>query len=146
MCRIDDDGDLPQVYHEWAACPHDVSERYTLQQSVNSAVTILDVPSFEVTPTQVMAFKNFRYAGSSYFDIRSGLLPFSITPTNATSVQSWAMLAADRVRADAFDLRADPESGTVAPDEVSRLRNLSGYTPQLGTQRGSNSWGCMHSW
>jgi hypothetical protein len=39
------------------------------------------------------------------------------------------MLAADRVRADAFDLGGDPESGAIAPGEVSRLRNLSGYIP-----------------
>jgi hypothetical protein len=64
-----------------------VSERYVLQQSVDLAATILKVPSFKVTPTQVMAFKNFGYAGPSYFDIGSGLLPFSITPSEATSVQ-----------------------------------------------------------
>jgi hypothetical protein len=37
------------------------------------------------------------------------------------------MLAADRVRADAFNLSGDPENGTITPGEVSRLRNLSGY-------------------
>jgi hypothetical protein len=95
VCWVDDADYLPQVYQEWAARPRGVSERYTLQQSVDSAATILDVPSFEVTPTQAMAFKNFRFAGSSYFDIGSGLLPFSITPTDATSVQAPAMLAAD---------------------------------------------------
>jgi hypothetical protein len=40
------------------------------------------------------------------------------------------MLAADRVRADAFDLGADLESGEVAPCKITRLCNLSGYTPQ----------------
>jgi hypothetical protein len=130
MCQVNNDGNLPQLYHEWAAHPRGVLERYTLQQSVDSAASILDVPSFEVTPTQLMAFKNFRYAGSSYFDIGSGLLPFSITPTDAMSVQARAMLAADRLRADAFDFGADPESGAVAPGEVSCLHNLSGYTPQ----------------
>jgi hypothetical protein len=39
------------------------------------------------------------------------------------------MLAAERVLADAFDLGGDPESGTIALGEVSRLRNLSGYVP-----------------
>jgi hypothetical protein len=39
------------------------------------------------------------------------------------------MLAADRVRGGAFDLGGDPESGAIAPGEVSRLRNLSGYVP-----------------
>jgi hypothetical protein len=96
VCRVNDDNDLPQVYQEWAARPRGVSERYTLQQSVESAATILDVPSFEVTPTQAMAFKNFRYTGSSCFDIGGGLLSFSITLTDATPVQAQAMLAADR--------------------------------------------------
>jgi hypothetical protein len=40
------------------------------------------------------------------------------------------MLAADRVRADAFDLGGDPESGAVAPGEVAQLSKLSRYTPQ----------------
>jgi hypothetical protein len=100
------------------------------------------VPSFEVTPTQVMAFKNFRYAGSTYFDIGSGLLPFSMTPSDATSVQAWAMLAADRVRPDAFDLGADPENGAVAPrGGVARLRNLSDYTPQTWNEARSQLLG-----
>jgi hypothetical protein len=47
-----------------------------------------------------------------------------------THTQTRAMLAADRVRAGAFDLGADPESGAVAPGEAARLRNLSGYIPQ----------------
>jgi hypothetical protein len=130
LCRSPNDEDLPPVYHEWAAHPRGVSERYTLQQSVDAAAAALDVPSFKVTPTQVMAFKIFRFAGSNYFDIGSGLLPFSVTPSEATSVQARAMLAADRVRAGAFDLGADPESGAVSPGEVARLRNLSGYIPQ----------------
>jgi hypothetical protein len=40
------------------------------------------------------------------------------------------MLAADRVRADAFDLGADSESGTVAPGEMARLRKRSRYILQ----------------
>jgi hypothetical protein len=55
------------------------------------------------------------------------LLPFSIAPADAISPQARSMLVADRVRADAFDLGGDPESGDIAPSEVSRLRNLSGY-------------------
>jgi hypothetical protein len=130
MCRVNHDDDLPQVYHEWAACPCGVSDRYILQQSFDLAAAILEVPSFEITPTQVMTFKNFRYAGSGYFDIGSGLLPFSITPSESTYVQARAMLAADHVRVDAFDLGADPMVGAVAPGEVTRLQNISGYIPQ----------------
>jgi hypothetical protein len=125
----DDDEDLPALYHEWAARPRGVSERWVVQQAVDAACATLGAPAFEVTPTQVTAFKKFRFAGASYTDIGAGLLPFSITPADAISPQARAMLAADRVRADAFDLGGDPESGAIAPGEVSRLRNLSGYIP-----------------
>jgi hypothetical protein len=43
MCRVDEDDDLPQLYHESAARPREVSERYNLQESDDSAATILDV-------------------------------------------------------------------------------------------------------
>jgi hypothetical protein len=106
-----------------------VSERWVLQQAADAACATLGAPGFEVKPTQVMAFKNFRFAGASYTDIGAGLLPFSITPADAISPQARFMLAADRVRADAFDLGGDPESGAITPGEVSRLQNLSGYVP-----------------
>jgi hypothetical protein len=95
---------------------------------------VLQVYAFEVTSTQVMALKNFRLACSTYFDIGSGLLPFSITPADDTSAQARAMLVADRVRADTFNIGADPESGSIGPGGVSRLRNLSGYLPQGWTK------------
>jgi hypothetical protein len=69
------------------------------------------------------------------------MLPFSITLSDATSVQARAMLAADRVRADAFDLGDDPENGAVSPGEVARLRNLSGYTPQTWNEARSQLLG-----
>jgi hypothetical protein len=40
------------------------------------------------------------------------------------------MLVANRIRYDTFDIGADPESGSIGPSEVSRLRNLSGNIPQ----------------
>jgi hypothetical protein len=134
LCRASCDEELPRLYQEWAARTKGVSERWIFQQAVESSCTVLRVPAFEVTPTQVTALKNFRLAGSTYFDIGSDLLPFSITPADATSAPARAMLAADRVRADAFDIGADPESGSIGPGEVSRLRNLSGYLPQGWTE------------
>jgi hypothetical protein len=101
---------------------------------VESSCAVLRVPAFEVTPTQVMALKIFWLAGSTYFDIGSGLLPFSMAPADATSAQARAMLVADRVRADAFNIGADPESGSIGPGDVSCLRNLSGYLPQGWTE------------
>jgi hypothetical protein len=90
MCRVDNDESLPAAYHEWAARPRGVSERYVLHQAVDAASAILGVPSFEVKTTQVMPFKNFRFVGAAYHDIGMGLLPFSITTSDATSI-----LAAD---------------------------------------------------
>jgi hypothetical protein len=72
-----------------------MSERWVLQQAVEASCAVLNVPVFEVTPAQVMALKSFRMSGSTYFDIGSGLFPFSITPADATSSHARAMLVAD---------------------------------------------------
>jgi hypothetical protein len=79
LYRAEDDADLPYVYHDWATRPRGVSERWVLQQAVDAACALLGAPGFEVTPTQVMAFNNFRFSGDSYTDIGAGILPFSIT-------------------------------------------------------------------
>jgi hypothetical protein len=100
LCQAPDDDDPPHLYHEWAARIRGVSERYVLQQAVEDSCAVQNVPVFEGTPTQVMTFKNFCLTGSSYFDIGSGLLPFSITPSDATSPAARAMLVADRIHAD----------------------------------------------
>jgi hypothetical protein len=47
----------PSLYHEWAARSRGVSERWVLQQAVEASCASLSEPYFEVTPTQVMAFK-----------------------------------------------------------------------------------------
>jgi hypothetical protein len=130
MYQVGNDESLPATYREWAARPRRVSERYVLQQAVDAVSATVGVTSFEVTPTQVIAFKNFRFVGAAYHDIGTGLLPFSITPSDVTSPHARAMLEADRARVDAFDLGGDPESVDIALGDVSRLRNLSGYTPQ----------------
>jgi hypothetical protein len=88
LCRVENEKALPPTYHEWAARPYGMSKRWVLQQAVNADSATLDVPSFEVTPTQVMSFKNFRFVGATYHIIGAGLLPFSITPLDATSYRA----------------------------------------------------------
>jgi hypothetical protein len=53
------DAELAAVYHAWGARSRGVSERWTMQQAIESACARQGIPSFEVTPTQVMAFKVF---------------------------------------------------------------------------------------
>jgi hypothetical protein len=129
LCRVEDDDNLPLLYHEWAAPPKGVSERYVMQQSVDVACATLSLPPFQVSPAHVMAFKNPQFSGGQYFDIGTGLLPFSITPVDAQSSAARVMRAADQGRADAFDLGADLETSAIAPVDVPRLRNLQGYLP-----------------
>jgi hypothetical protein len=94
-----------------------VSEHYVLQQAVGASCAVQNIPVFEVTPTQVMTFKNFRLVGSSYFYIGSSLLPFIIIPADATSPAARAILVADHIQA----VGADPEIGSVGPGKVARL-------------------------
>jgi hypothetical protein len=74
-----------------------------------------------------MAFNNFRFAGSAYFNIGMGFLPFSITHGDGTSTQECVTPTADRVRADVLDLVADPESGVVLSSDVVQLPNMIDY-------------------
>jgi hypothetical protein len=130
LCGVTNNDALPALYHEWAARPRGFSERWAMQQSVDASCASQGMPLFQITPTQVMTFKNFRFAGSSYLDIGSGLPPFSITPADATSPATHAMLAANIGRADIFNLGANPDSGAIVPSDVGRLRNTGGYVPQ----------------
>jgi hypothetical protein len=66
-----------------------------------------------------------------------GLLPFSITPGEATSTAARLLLEADRDRADAFDLGENLENGTIAPGDVWALRNLADYLPQSWMEAGT---------
>jgi hypothetical protein len=82
-----------------------VSERYIFQQAVDADCATQGMPTFAVDQTQAVAFKNFRFAGSSYFDIGPGLLPFSITLADGNSTTACTMLTTDQESADAFEIR-----------------------------------------
>jgi hypothetical protein len=133
LCGVANDEALPTLYHEWVAHTRGFSERWVMQHTVDASCASQGMPPFEVL-THVMVFKNFRFAGSSYFDIGSGILPFSTTPSDATSPAAHTLLAADRRRADVFDLGADTESDAIAPIDVGRLHNTGGYVPQSWTE------------
>jgi hypothetical protein len=81
-----------------------------------------------------MAFKNFRFAGSSYYNSGASLVPLSITPSDSTTTAELAMIVAGRRRSDDFDLGADPENGANAPGDVHSLQNMDGYIPQSWTK------------
>jgi hypothetical protein len=100
---------------------------------VDASCASQGVPPFDVIPTQVMDFKNFRFSGFSHFDIGSGLPPLSITPADGTSPDAGATIAADRVRADDFDIGAYPESRAISPSDVGQLQDISGCVPQSWT-------------
>jgi hypothetical protein len=134
MCQETDDDNLWQVYHDWASRPRGLSEHRVFQQRMEAACATLGKPQLKVTPTQVVDFNNFRLAGSGYFNIGNILLHSSITPGDGTSPHARSMLAADRVRGDAFNLGANPESGAVTPGDVIRLRNMRGYVPSTWSE------------
>jgi hypothetical protein len=140
LCRAQNDEALPEIYHSWGGRCRGVSARWVIHQLVDAACAAQDVPAFEVTPTQVMAFQSFGFAGAAYFEVDTGLLPFSITTGDATSTIAGAMLEADRDRADTFDLGGDSENGAIAPGGVCILQNLSGILPQTWMEAQTQVW------
>jgi hypothetical protein len=127
LCRADDDEDLPARYHEWAARPRGVSERWVLQQSVDSTCATLGAPGFEVTPTQVMAFKKIVSRGCHVRTLEQAFCP-SALPQLMPFCPKHA-LCSQRIASAHTHSTWGGGSGAIAPGEVSRLRNLSGYVP-----------------
>jgi hypothetical protein len=122
-----DDDLLPNFYHELAGRPKGVSERILLQREVDLAARALGVQPFKVTPSQILALKTFDFVGDGYSEIGTGLLPFSITPPDATSAATRRMLAEDRARAETFDMSGEAANGALTTSDATRLRNNKGY-------------------
>jgi hypothetical protein len=79
-----DDDQLPNFFHELVGHPKGISERILLQREVDLAARALGVQPFKVTPSQILALKTFDFVGDGYTEIGTGLLPFSVTPPDAT--------------------------------------------------------------
>jgi hypothetical protein len=62
FCQTENDDTLPDLYHYWGGRCRGVSALWIIQQYVDVACAAQDIPYFEVTPTQVMALENFRFA------------------------------------------------------------------------------------
>jgi hypothetical protein len=92
-----------------AGRPKGISERILLQREVELAARAQGVQPFKVTPSQILALKTFDFAGDGYTEVGTGLLPFSVTPPDATSASAHRMLPEDRARsrAETFDMSGE---------------------------------------
>jgi hypothetical protein len=122
-----DDEDLPEYYLNVSGKHKGLSERMILQREVDAAAQVLDLVPFQVTPSQVIAMKTFDFTGASYSELGTGVLPFSITPADATSDKGSAAIRADRGRAETFDLSGDSVNGAMTTDDTTCMRNYKGY-------------------
>jgi hypothetical protein len=121
-----DDDHLSEYYLDVSGKPKGLSERIILQSEVDAASIVLDMVPFQVTSPQVIAMKTFDFIGASYSEIGTGMLPFSITPANATLDKGRAAIRADRGRADTFDLWGGV-NGTMTTEDATKMRNYKGY-------------------
>jgi hypothetical protein len=96
LTRSMDDDNLPDYYLNVAGKPKGLSERVILQREVDDAAMVLDMPPFQVTPSQGIAMKTFDFTGASCSEIDTGMLHFSITPADATSDKGRAAIRSDR--------------------------------------------------
>jgi hypothetical protein len=127
LTRSTDDEDLSEYYLNISGKPKGLSERVILQREVDASSQVLDLVPFQVTLSQVIAMKTFDFTGASYSEIGTGVLPFSITPADATSDKGRAVIRADRGRAETFDLSDDSVNGAMTTDDATRMLNYKGY-------------------
>jgi hypothetical protein len=127
MTRSEDDDDLPYSYLCISAKPKGLSERVIFQREVDAADGVLRLVPFQVTPSQVVTMKSFDFCGTSCSEIGTGILPFRITPSDATSDCGCATIIVDRGRAVTYDLSGEAVNGIITASDAARMRNLKGY-------------------
>jgi hypothetical protein len=127
LTRSEDEDDLPEYYLGISAKPKGLSERVIFQREVDAAAEVLGLVPFQVTPSQVMTMKSFDFCGPSYSKIGTGILPFSITPADATSDRGRAAIMADRRRAETYDLSGEAVNGVITNADAASMHNLKGY-------------------
>jgi hypothetical protein len=87
----------------------------------------MEVQSFKVTPSKILALKTFDFVGDGYTEIGTELLPFSATTPDATSVLARRMLSEDGARAKTFDMSVEGANRALTTIDENRLRNNNGY-------------------
>jgi hypothetical protein len=127
LTRSSDDEDLPEYYINVSDKPKGLSNRIVLQREVGAAAEASDLIPFQVTPSQVIAVKTYDFYGASYSEIGTEVLPFSITPADATFDKGRAAIQADRNRVKTSDLGRENVNGTMTVDNASKMRNCKGY-------------------
>jgi hypothetical protein len=122
-----DDDQLPNFFHELAGRPKGIYELILLQREADLAARALGAQPFKVTPSQIIALNTFEFLGDEYTGIETGLLPFSVTPPDATSASARRMLSEDQARADNFDMSGEGANGALTTSDANCLRNNKGY-------------------
>jgi hypothetical protein len=127
LTSSEDDEELPDYYLMISAKLKDFSERVIFQREVDAAAEALGLVPFQVTTLQVMTTKSFNFCGPSYRERGTGILPFIITPADATSDRDRAAIMADRGRAETHDLSGEAVNGAITTADAIRRCNLKGY-------------------
>jgi hypothetical protein len=65
LCHVKSEEEPSILYSKRVDHTQGVSERCIFQKAMATALATQGMPTFEVTPTQVVEFKNFRFIGSS---------------------------------------------------------------------------------
>jgi hypothetical protein len=93
---------------------------------VDLAARALGVKPLKFTPSQILALKTFYFMGDGYTEIGTGLITFSVTPPDATSVSACRMLSEDRARAEMFDMSGEGTIEALTTSDANSLQNNKG--------------------
>ena len=130
MCGVDDTDDLPAYWHEVAALKKTTgaSARGILQDSAEIAAAHFRVPTPHVTVQHANSLQNWTLAGSTEYNLAVGILPFTVTPTGAVSLEALVRLDHDHEQTSDYTTILDGNASMTASD-ARALRANSAYIP-----------------
>ena len=130
LCGASSWEDLPAYWHDAAAHKKGdgVTPRSLLQDQVDLAANELGVPPPLVTVQHTTTVTNWLFSGSTEFNLGGGLLPFTVTPPGAVSINAMGRHEQDHEDTADYTLVMGTNSSMTAADARS-LRGNNTYVP-----------------
>ena len=129
LCNVEDPTGLPQFWHEAAALKKGSGTiRSLLQDAVETSADRFKVQTPHVTVAHATTLTNWAFAGTSLFNVGTGLLPFTVTPPGAVSMESRVRFERDQERSADHDTIMEGSTSITASDARS-FRTAGAFVP-----------------
>ena len=134
LCDVQDDDDLPKIYHELAGRTKGVNKRLLLKQCYDIVANRWNLNKLPATSSHVIDLENYEFIGNQPENLGGGLLLFSVVPPDAPTSKGRKAIAEESERSRLYDMSGDAISGAISSADAKKLYTAKGYIPTTWTE------------